>query len=418
MRMKSFSHMIFSCAAIRVPYKHCIHLFILLFFTHCTSGRKADTNEAQERAAITDSTVVIDIERCSVENLPLSRLIKSVTYVELETCDSSFLYAPKQIKLTDSLIYVCDVMQQLKKFDRKGRYLGDAYQRGEGPEELINLYDFDVDEKYLYLLEGNRSILFKFTHHGDLADRIHLPFRAICFKHLQNGDFLFRLAPYSLKKSEKEHVLIIRTDEKFNITGRYFEQSHESEGTTLRAPFFENTNSAKYFAPLFHRSIYELTDKAFYMKYYLEFDMPYYETSRKINGMQEARERGIFYTFHNPIHNAAYIFQPFVTSKDQQGLLIIDRTTDKALFARRIEIDHPHMTDFNMLTAFHTYDEKTGSFVGLSTYYYEDSFVPEDLQRVKEAMPDSLERVLLRKEKEEINPVLMFFRTGEGLTEQ
>lgn len=76
------------------------------------------------------------------------------------------------------------------------------------------------------------------------------------------------------------------------------------------------------------------------------------------------------------------------------------------------------MTDFNMLTAFHTYDEKTGSFVGLSTYYYEDSFVPEDLQRVKEAMPDSLERVLLRKEKEEINPVLMFFRTGEGLTEQ
>ena len=129
--MKSFSHMIFSCAAIRVPYKHCIHLFILLFFTHCTSGRKADTNEAQERAASTDSTVVIDIERYSVENLPLSRLVKSVTYVELETCDSSFLYATKQIKLTDSLIYVCDVMQQLKKFDRKGRYLGDAYQRGK-----------------------------------------------------------------------------------------------------------------------------------------------------------------------------------------------------------------------------------------------------------------------------------------------
>ena len=106
----------------------------------------AAQTEADERAAICDSTVVIHIDRCTINEIPLSKLVQSVAYVELETNDSSLLYTPTNIKLTDSLIYVYDIMEQLKRFDRKGHYLGNAYQRGEGPEELINLYDFDVDE--------------------------------------------------------------------------------------------------------------------------------------------------------------------------------------------------------------------------------------------------------------------------------
>ena len=384
--------------------------------TACTTQeRLAAQTEANERAAIGDSTVIIDIDQCTVNEIALSKLVQSVAYVELETNDSSLLYTPTNIKLTDSLIYVYDVMQQLKRFDRKGHYLGNAYRRGEGPEELINLYDFDVDEKYLYLLEGNRSILFIFTHQGVLAARHQLPFRAVRFKHLSNGEYLFRLAPFTLKEKDEEQALLVRTDKDFRAIANYFTQEHEAEGTSLRTPFFENTASSYYFAPLYKRSIYALEGQDFYMKYYLDFGTPYYETSKDVDGMSEAKEQGIFFTYNNPIHNDAYLFQPFATSQEQQGLLIIDRSNNKALFARRIENDRNDVLDFNILSSCLTYDEVTGSFVGIASYYYENVFKPEDLQQIKEFLPDSLESVLLRKEKEEVNPILLFYKTGNQL---
>lgn len=391
-------------------------LTFISFLTACdTQERLAAQTETDERAAICDSTVVIHIDRCTINEIPLSKLVQSVAYVELETNDSSLLYTPTNIKLTDSLIYVYDIMEQLKRFDRKGHYLGNAYQRGEGPEELINLYDFDVDEEHLYLLEGNRSILFVCTHYGKLIARHQLPFRAVRFKHLPNGEYLFRLAPFTLKERDEEQALLVRTDKDFRPLAHYLTQDHEAEGTRLRTPFFENTYSSCYFAPLYKRSIYTLEGENFYMKYYLDFDTPYYETSRDVDGMSEAKEQGIFFTHNNPIHNDAYLFQPFATSKEQQGLLIIDRNTHKALFARRIENDRNDMLDFNMLSASLTYDELTGSFVGLASYYYENVFKPEDLRRIKELLPDTLEPVLLRKEEEEINPILLFYKTGNQL---
>ena len=78
-------------------------------------------------------------------------------------------------------------------------------------------------------------------------------------------------------------------------------------------------------------------------------------------------------------------------------------------------IDRNDMLDFNMLSAGLTYDELTGSFVGLASYYYENVFKPEDLRRIKELLPDTLEPVLLRKEEEEINPILLFYKTGNQL---
>lgn len=47
--------------------------------------------------------------------------------------------------------------------------------------------------------------------------------------------------------------------------------------------------------------------------------------------------------------------------------------------------------------------------------YCEESFKPDDLRLIKEALPDSVEPILLRKEKEEVNPVLMFFQPGDRL---
>ena len=320
-------------------WKTLLSLLILFFVISCSNPeRMAEMVEKTERSEIADSTVVLDMDVCSVDELPLSMLIKDVKYVELETNDSSYLYAPANIKITDSLIYVSDVREQLKRFDLEGNFIDDVYTRGQGPGEVVRLYDFDVDNDSLYLLDGAKSSILVYDHRRTLGSMRQLPFRATRFKHLSDGRFLFALAPYGLG-NEEQSSLIALTDAHFTIQNTFFSQNVQVEGSTVRSPYFENSSSSIYFSPIYKRSIYRLDGKNLWMNYYLDFHTPYYETSKNVDGMVEAQEKGLYYTYTNPFHDDLYLWQSFFTSADKRGLLLIRLSDNKAVFIKNIRND-------------------------------------------------------------------------------
>lgn len=386
-------------------------LFVLLviFYSSCSNQtRLAESKENQEKQDISDNTIVINIEDHVVEKLPLSKLVRDVSYLELETSDSSFLYLPMDIKMTDSLIYIFDIEEQLKCFDMNGKFVRNGYSKGNGPREVIRLYDFDVDRDYLYLLDGTRSTILRFTHNGEFVDKQNLPLRALRFKHLSTGGYIFELAPFGLNNS-KEYFQVAITDSKFNIVNKYFTQDIDKEMPVTRSPYFENCKNSTFFAPIYQRSIYQLHGDSLSMKYYLDFNSPYYEPSRDINGPQEAMEKRIYYTYYNPLHSNNYLLQAFVTSVDMKGLLVINQSNNKTMFIKEIENDMDNMINFDFrFTKF--YDTKNDLFVGFSDFYEEHADAEEDVNKAKSQLNDSISSILIRKEKEEINPILIFYR--------
>ena len=63
-------------------WKTLLSLLILFFVISCSNPeRMAEMAEKIERSEIADSTVVLDMDVCSVDELPLSMLIKDVQYV-------------------------------------------------------------------------------------------------------------------------------------------------------------------------------------------------------------------------------------------------------------------------------------------------------------------------------------------------
>lgn len=399
-------------------WKTLLSLLILFFVISCSNpGRMAEMAEKIERSEIADSTVVLDMDVCSVDELPLSMLIKDVKYVELETNDSSYLYAPTNIKITDSLIYVSDVREQLKRFDLEGNFIDDVYTRGQGPGEVVRLYDFDVDNDSLYLLDGAKSSILVYDHRRTLGSMRQLPFRATRFKHLSDGRFLFALAPYGLG-NEEQSSLIALTDAHFTIQNTFFSQNVQVEGSTVRSPYFENSSSSIYFSPIYKRSIYRLDGKNLWMNYYLDFHTPYYETSKNVDGMVEAQEKGLYYTYTNPFHDDLYLWQSFFTSADKRGLLLIRLSDNKAVFIKNIRNDMDNVLDFDFEST-RFYDVSRKQYVGTAIYYPESAFQKkEDIDAVKTMLVDSVEPLLLRKEREEINPVLVFYRLRDDIFQQ
>lgn len=393
-------------------------LFVLsiIFYSSCSNPtRFAESIEKQERQEISDSTIVITIEKHVVDKFPLSKLVRDVSYLELETSDSSFLYLPRNIKMTDSLIYISDIEEQLKCFDMNGKFIRDSYTKGNGPQEIVRLYDFDVDRDYLYLLDGSRSTILRYTHNGEFVDKQNLPLKATRFKHLSTGGYIFELAPFGLNEG-KEYSLIAITDSKFNILNKYFKQDIDKVSPITRTPYFENRDNSTFFAPINNRSIYQLQGDSLSMKYYLDFNTPYYEPSREINGIQEAKEKQIYYTYDNPLHSNNYLLQAFATSVDTKGLLVINQSNNKTMFIKEIENDMDNMISFDFRST-KFYDTKKDLFVGFSDSYDVHSDTEEDVNKAKSHLSDSISSILIRKEKEEINPILIFYRLQPAIGE-
>ena len=395
-----------------------VAITLCLFFISCgeLDRRLAGKVELQERADISDSTLVVDMKKNVRESMKLSHLIKDVSYLELENVEGSFLYSPKNIKTVDSLLYIQDIENQLKCFKMDGTFVRDAYTKGHGPEEVVKLYDFDVDSRFLYLLDGAASAILRFEHDGTFVDRRKLPFLATRLKSLSSGNYLFELAPFTLD-SGKEDVQVVVTDSLFQIKNEYFErEDYNSVGMVTRTPYFENGTYSTYFAPIHRRGIYKLENDRFYMKYYLDFGTPYYEPSNQVEGDQEAKSKGIFYTYENPFHTDCYLLQSFITSVEMKGLFVMDLQTNHSLFVRNIENDMEDVVDFDFRFA-KFYDADKDLFVSTTDFYYIGTHTEDEIKKASEHLSDSVKKILIRTDQEEVNPILMFYRLQTDIIE-
>ena len=358
--------------------KTILSVLLVMAFVSCSKkDRFARDIEKWELDAKTDSTITINMKEHMVAQKNLSEIICDVSYLELEATDGSYLTIPVNIKLTDSLIYVLDLDEHLRCFNRNGKFLRNGYKKGRGQGEVISLYDFDVDKDYLYLLDGAKSAILRYTHDGHFVDLCQLPFRAIRFKQMHNGWYLFALAPFTMTDKEENYSIVL-TDSSFVVKKKYF----SSLGIEKSIPVART---------------------------------PYFEPSRNVNGEQEAQEKGILYTYGNPIHANDYLIQNFYTSREVKGLFLYDIQKDESLFIKEVINDMDNVIRFNFdLTKF--YDVHQNLFVGLTDVYFKGSHTEEEIKEGTSHLSDDAKSVLVRNEGEEgINPILMFYRLRKDI---
>lgn len=387
--------------------KKILFLHILLIcFTSCSNKRNEHLIEVQDYNNIKPATKTIDIEINKSNHRLLSDLIKDIKYIELQETEDAFMYPIKNVKIIDSLIYIQDTEDQLKCFNFDGKFIRNAYKKGNGPDEVIRLYDFDVDDKYLYILDGTSSVILKYTHTGVFINRQQLGFRAIRFKRMMDGNYLFELAPYTLNKEDESYTIAI-TDSAFFIKDKFLNRTDNALIT--RTPYFENQTDSKYFSPIYGRSIYQIEGDSLFMKYYLNFGTPYQELNKKNDDSSKMQNNGSFYTYDNPMHNKSYLIQNFVLSKENMGLLVLELSTGKHLFVRNIENDMDDVYNFDFIqTKF--YDIRTDYFVSSANVYYTEFHSNEEIIKAREHLNDSIEKIVIKDGIENNNQVLMLYR--------
>ena len=302
----------------RISLIHTI-IFTELLLVSCTDGRLAKSIESAERKEISDKTEVLDMGKNVVDSFSLSKFITDIRYVQLENPSEACLTVPMNIKIANEIIYVSDLDEHLFCFDKDGKFLRKAFRNGKGHGEVLRMYDFDVDDSLLYVLDGTRSSILTYRHDGTFVKDKTLPFRAISFARQENG-YIFQLAPYGMNGNDNENIIAV-TDNVFSLLYTSFKYNLKKINPVTRTPYFTNGNNPFLYAPIYGRSIYAIDEKGIYMKYYLSFQSPYYEQNKQLDGAKEAAEQKIYYSYDNPLQCGEYIIQNFVTSKECKGVL-------------------------------------------------------------------------------------------------
>ena len=108
-------------------------------------------------------------------NAPVEELIKDATLIPLETTDDCLLGDLEKILESDGRLYIQDMKgTTIFVFDISGKFLYKIERRGEGPEEYLEVADFDVMDGVIYVLSRVNKRILAYDEKGKCVKMIPL----------------------------------------------------------------------------------------------------------------------------------------------------------------------------------------------------------------------------------------------------
>ena len=229
--------------------------------------------------------------------LSLSTFVEKIDIIPLEFTDDCILSEINKVVIHDNNIFIMERNSnscKIYRFDMQGNFLNSIGSPGQGPQELLALEDFSINEdnNTVYILDNVKQMIYHFDFNGRFIERIVIDPDADRFEY-KNGLFYI----YCDHPNEGEYLfnLIIRNI-KGDVLAVYF-PSKQYISTTSAKPFTK-TNNALLFNPTFDYMVYELNEDS--LKNLFLFDFGSYRfTQEEIDDTYMMRKRTIDILLNN-----------------------------------------------------------------------------------------------------------------------
>ncbi|MDR0574284.1 MAG: 6-bladed beta-propeller, partial [Tannerella sp.] len=158
-----------------------VSIITFLFLTACSHREK-------RAEAVNGDCVVISVQDSDLgmkNEISLSSFVDKIDIIPLEFNESCMLGEIEQVAVYGDNIFVLEQRPgTVYRFDKQGNFLNRIGSRGQGPGELVELYDFAVneEEQLVYLLDNYKQTVLSCSFDGEVkeiikinqyADRLH-----------------------------------------------------------------------------------------------------------------------------------------------------------------------------------------------------------------------------------------------------
>jgi len=136
-----------------------IYFYTLVVFSLFTLLQCTTSSEHNLGSKHLQDTVHIDF--IPQRGVDISVLIDTLVSIPLETTEKSILGKVEKMIVSENLIYILDneYSKAVFVFDLEGQFQYKIFRFGKGPGEYSEIFDMDVDNKYLYILDSGRKMI-------------------------------------------------------------------------------------------------------------------------------------------------------------------------------------------------------------------------------------------------------------------
>jgi hypothetical protein len=217
-----------------------------------------------------DDYTVVKVENLKLgqdKEITLSEFVNHIDIIPLEFNDSCILKEIRKVVAFDKNLFIIEDHhpERVYRFDAQGNFLNSIGEKGQGPDEIIELQDFSLNEKeqLIYLLDNARKTILCYNFEGQLIEKIKVnPADRLEYK---DGLFyLFRDEP----RIEDLYSLIIR-DKKGEFINAFL-PSHRYP-ICLSSQAFTKTKDKLFLIKPMNDTIYSLEGAELKYAYYFDF---------------------------------------------------------------------------------------------------------------------------------------------------
>lgn len=218
---------------------------ILLLFSACTSSSQKGTEA---------TTISIDVNSTADYDHFFDKKYKAIP---LETPENALVGEVNKMQIADSCIYIFDKGQKsIFAFDLRGHFLRKYSHVGQGQGEYVDIYDFEVYKKNLYVLSrGNKSI-YKYTTDDQYLDKIELGDWYDAFQILNDNEVLL----YSNFSNNKLYNIIRYDYQKGSVEDQYFPFKQNDSYSLYYRAFHKSSTGDLLITQPYDHSIYKIVD--------------------------------------------------------------------------------------------------------------------------------------------------------------
>lgn len=147
---------------------------LILIFSQCSLNKNPESVKIHKSGLIE-----IDVLEAlkNKKEFPISKIIKEVEFVQLESIASSFFNHFTSLEITDNYILVaCQIQKKVLLFKRTGEFLRQIGRSGRGPGEYLypDFATIDPSERFIIINDRLIGSLFKFDVNGNLLNQTNI----------------------------------------------------------------------------------------------------------------------------------------------------------------------------------------------------------------------------------------------------
>lgn len=225
--------------------------------------------------------IEISLDPAKIDSkVKLSDLMIDYRLVSLKNWEGGVVGSVDKILFTDSLVFVLDqyTYNSLQVFDLfTGDQVGLFYPTGEGPGEMKNIAEFDLDEpnRRILIYDNSLAKMLYFTFEGQFLFEKRLPIRGHSFKIFPDNQLLFSSigdANDHLGKTGESDLFLLDSNYIIQNTYKYPKIDQKLSQYIPRDVIRENGGSVTYF-PRFSNELLQLEWETKTLKPLIQVDL-------------------------------------------------------------------------------------------------------------------------------------------------